>query len=126
MPSRRSVSRCVPMRHGKHFPHDSCAKNSIPDAAGVAFDTPEGIVLHTGDFKLDPTPIDGVPTDLRSFAAIGARGVRLLLADSTNAEVPGYVPSETTVGEKLDEIEPKAMLFIQDQLRGHEVVRRLR
>jgi ribonuclease J len=78
--------------------------HSIPDAAGVAFDTPEGIVLHTGDFKLDPTPIDGVPTDLRSFATIGKRGVRLLLADSTNAERPGYVPSETTVGERLDEI----------------------
>ncbi|MEZ5175957.1 MAG: ribonuclease J [Acidimicrobiia bacterium] len=78
--------------------------HSIPDAAGVAFDTPEGIVLHTGDFKLDPTPIDAVPTDLRSFATIGARGVRLLLADSTNAERPGYTPSEMTVGERLDEI----------------------
>ncbi len=78
--------------------------HSIPDAAGVAFDTPEGIVLHTGDFKLDPTPIDGVPTDLRSFGTIGQRGVRLLLADSTNAERPGFVPSEVTVGERLDEI----------------------
>ena len=78
--------------------------HSIPDAAGIAFDTPEGIVLHTGDFKLDPTPIDGVPTDLRSFGTIGQRGVRLLLADSTNAERPGYVPSEVTVGERLDEI----------------------
>ncbi|GMR02442.1 MAG: ribonuclease J [Acidimicrobiia bacterium] len=78
--------------------------HSIPDAAGVAFDTPEGIVLHSGDFKLDPTPIDGVPTDLRSFATIGKRGVRLLLADSTNAERPGFVPSEITVGERLDEI----------------------
>ncbi len=78
--------------------------HSIPDAAGIAFDTPEGIVLHTGDFKLDPTPIDGVPTDLRSFASIGARGVRLLLADSTNAEREGYVPSEVTVGERLNEI----------------------
>ncbi|MFO7700393.1 MAG: ribonuclease J [Acidimicrobiia bacterium] len=65
--------------------------HSIPDAAGIAFDTPEGIVLHSGDFKLDPTPLDGVPTDLRSFAAIGARGVRVLLADSTNAERPGFV-----------------------------------
>jgi ribonuclease J len=78
--------------------------HSIPDAAGVAFDTPEGIIVHTGDFKLDPTPIDGVPTDLRSFGTIGQRGVRLLLADSTNAERPGYVPSELTVGERLDEI----------------------
>lgn len=78
--------------------------HSIPDAAGVAFDTSEGVIVHTGDFKLDPTPIDGVPTDLRSFGTIGQRGVRLLLADSTNAERPGYVPSETTVGERLDEI----------------------
>ncbi|RLE13463.1 MAG: hypothetical protein DRJ28_07315, partial [Actinobacteria bacterium] len=78
--------------------------HSIPDAAGIAFDTPEGVVLHSGDFKLDPTPIDGVPTDLRSFATIGQRGVRLLLADSTNAERTGYVPSEVTVGERLDEI----------------------
>jgi ribonuclease J len=78
--------------------------HSIPDAAAVAFDTPEGVVLHTGDFKLDPTPLDGVPTDLRSFGTIGAKGVRLLLADSTNAERPGYVPSEVTVGTRLDEI----------------------
>jgi ribonuclease J len=78
--------------------------HSIPDAAGVAFDTPEGIVLHTGDFKLDPTPLDGVPTDLRSFGAIGTKGVRLLLADSTNAERPGYVQSEVTVGARLNEI----------------------
>jgi ribonuclease J len=78
--------------------------HSIPDAAGVAFDTPEGIVLHTGDFKLDPTPLDGVPTDLRSFGSIGVKGVRLLLADSTNAERPGYVPSEVTVGVRMNEI----------------------
>jgi ribonuclease J len=78
--------------------------HSIPDAAAVAFHTPEGIVLHTGDFKLDPTPLDGVPTDLRSFGTIGTKGVRLLLADSTNAERPGYVPSEVTVGARLNEI----------------------
>lgn len=78
--------------------------HSIPDAAGIAFQTPEGIVLHTGDFKLDPTPIDGVPTDLRSFGTIGEKGVRLLLADSTNAEREGYVPSEVTVGERLNQI----------------------
>jgi ribonuclease J len=78
--------------------------HSIPDAAGIAFDTPEGLVVHTGDFKLDPTPIDGVPTDLRSFGTIGEKGVRLLLADSTNAEREGYVPSEVTVGERLDQI----------------------
>jgi ribonuclease J len=78
--------------------------HSIPDAAAIAFDTPEGVVLHTGDFKLDPTPLDGVPTDLRSFGTIGTKGVRLLLADSTNAERPGYVPSEVTVGARMNEI----------------------
>jgi ribonuclease J len=103
-PDLRSVEPYEWVDHGPFRFTYIPVSHSIPDAAGIAFDTPEGIVLHTGDFKLDPTPIDGVPTDLRSFAAIGARGVRLLLADSTNAEREGYVPSEVTVGERLDEI----------------------
>jgi ribonuclease J len=70
----------------------------------VAFDTPEGIVVHSGDFKLDPTPIDGVPTDLPEFAALGRRGVRLLLADSTNAEEAGFIPSESSLARPLYEI----------------------
>lgn len=78
--------------------------HSIPQGAGVAFDTPEGIVVHSGDFKLDPTPIDGVPTDLPEFAALGRRGVRLLLSDSTNAEVAGFVPSESSLAQPLYEI----------------------
>jgi len=78
--------------------------HSIPDAAAIAFNTPEGIVLHSGDFKLDPTPLDGIATDLRSFGTIGEKGVRLLLADSTNAEREGYIPSEITVGERLNQI----------------------
>jgi ribonuclease J len=103
-PDLRSVEPYEWVDHGPFRFTYIPVSHSIPDAAGVAFDTPEGIVLHTGDFKLDPTPIDGVPTDLRSFGAIGKRGVRVLLADSTNAERPGYVPSEVTVGERLDEI----------------------
>ena len=103
-PDLRSVELYEWVDHGPFRFTYVPVSHSIPDAAGVAFDTPEGIVLHTGDFKLDPTPIDGVPTDLRSFAAIGARGVRLLLADSTNAEREGYVPSEVTVGTRMDEI----------------------
>jgi ribonuclease J len=103
-PDLRSVDHYEWVDHGPFRFTFIPVSHSIPDAAGVAFDTPEGIVLHSGDFKLDPTPIDGVPTDLRSFGAIGKRGVRLLLADSTNAERPGYVPSEVTVGERLDEI----------------------
>jgi ribonuclease J len=78
--------------------------HSIPQGAGIAFDTPEGMVVHSGDFKLDPTPIDGVPTDLPEFAALGRRGVRLLLSDSTNAEMPGFVPSESTLAQALYEI----------------------
>jgi ribonuclease J len=78
--------------------------HSIPQGAGIAFDTPEGIVVHSGDFKLDPSPIDGVPTDLPEFAALGRRGVRLLLSDSTNAEMPGFVPSESTLAQPLYEI----------------------
>ena len=103
-PDLRSVEHYEWVDHGPFRFTFIPVSHSIPDAAGVAFETPEGIVLHSGDFKLDPTPIDGVPTDLRSFGAIGKRGVRLLLADSTNAERPGYVPSETTVGERLNEI----------------------
>lgn len=78
--------------------------HSVPEASGVAFDTAEGMVVHSGDFKLDPTPIDGRPTDLPAFAALGRRGVRLLLADSTNAEKDGFEPSESSVGPPIADI----------------------
>lgn len=78
--------------------------HSVPDASAIAFDTPEGIVLHSGDFKLDPTPIDGKPTDLPAFASLGSRGVRLLLADSTNAEKEGFEPSESSVGRPIADV----------------------
>jgi ribonuclease J len=78
--------------------------HSIPQATGIALETPEGLVVHSGDFKLDPTPIDNVPTDLQMFAGFGRRGVRLLLVDSTNAERPGYIESEITVGERLRDL----------------------
>ncbi len=78
--------------------------HSIPQAGGIAIETPEGIVMHSGDFKLDPTPLDKRTADLQTFAGFGRQGVRLLLADSTNAERPGVVPSETTVGPRLREI----------------------
>ena len=76
--------------------------HSIPDAAGIIVRTPEGIVLHTGDFKIDHTPVNGKPTDLSRLAQLGAQGVLLLLSDSTYAELPGYTPSEQTVGESLE------------------------
>ncbi|MBT8201512.1 MAG: ribonuclease J [Acidimicrobiia bacterium] len=78
--------------------------HSIPQGSGVAFDTDEGIIVHSGDFKLDPTPIDNRPTDLPTFAELGREGVRLLLADSTNAEVPGFVSSESSLGRNLYDI----------------------
>lgn len=78
--------------------------HSVPDAAAVAFDTPEGLVVHSGDFKLDPTPIDGNPTDLPTFAELGRQGVRLLMSDSTNAERPGFVPSESSLAEPIRDI----------------------
>lgn len=78
--------------------------HSVPDATAIAFDTPEGLIVHSGDFKLDPTPIDHQPTDLPSFAELGRQGVRLLLSDSTNAEVPGFVPSESSLGEPIADV----------------------
>lgn len=78
--------------------------HSVPDAAGIAFDTPEGLIVHSGDFKLDTTPIDGVTTDLPAFATLGRRGVRLLLSDSTNAERPGFEPSEGSVRRPITSV----------------------
>ena len=78
--------------------------HSVPHAAAIAFDTPEGIVLHSGDFKLDPTPVDGQPTDLPALAALGRQGVRLLLSDSTNAERPGFVASERSLADPIADI----------------------
>jgi ribonuclease J len=78
--------------------------HSIPDAAGVIVYTPEGIIIHSGDFKIDHTPVSGNGTDLSRLAQLGAQGVLLLLSDSTYAELPGYTPSERTVGESLDHV----------------------
>ena len=76
--------------------------HSIPDAMGLAISTPQGMVIHTGDFKIDHTPVDGLPTDLAQIASYAEKGVLLLLSDSTYAEVPGYTPSEQVVGDALD------------------------
>ena len=76
--------------------------HSIPDASGIIVRTPEGTIIHSGDFKIDYTPVSGKPTDLSRLAQLGAQGVLLLLSDSTYAELPGYTPSEQTVGESLD------------------------
>jgi len=78
--------------------------HSIPDALAVAIKTPAGVVLHTGDFKMDQLPLDGRLTDLAGFARLGAAGVDLLLADSTNAEVPGIVRSERDIAPVLNDV----------------------
>jgi ribonuclease J len=78
--------------------------HSIPDSLGFIIYTPIGIVVHSGDFKIDYTPVDGRPTELAKLAQLGTEGVLLLLADSTYAELPGYTPSETVVGETLARI----------------------
>ena len=78
--------------------------HSIPDAVGVIIWTPVGVVVHSGDFKLDYTPVGGKPTDLSRLAQLGSQGVLLLMSDSTYAELPGYTPSERLVGEALDHI----------------------
>jgi ribonuclease J len=78
--------------------------HSIPDALAVAIRTPAGMVFHTGDFKMDQLPLDGRITDLRAFARLGEEGVDLLLCDSTNAEVPGFVTSEREIAPVLQQI----------------------
>ncbi|MFN8624667.1 MAG: ribonuclease J [Candidatus Binatia bacterium] len=78
--------------------------HSIVDAVALAITTPVGTIIHSGDFKIDQTPIDGLPSDLPCLAEYGARGVLLLLSDSTNAEHAGYTPSERSVSGNLDRI----------------------
>lgn len=78
--------------------------HSIPDGFGLGITTPAGFVIHSGDFKLDHTPVDGWPTDYAKLAEFSQRGVDLLLADSTNAERPGWTPSERVIGPALDEV----------------------
>ncbi|MGZ4455921.1 MAG: ribonuclease J, partial [Nocardioides sp.] len=78
--------------------------HSIPDALAVAIRTGAGLVLHTGDFKMDQLPLDGRITDLRAFARLGEEGVDLFLTDSTNAEVPGFTTSERSISPVLERV----------------------
>jgi conserved hypothetical protein len=82
--------------------------HSIADSVAIAVHTPVGVILHTGDFKIDYTPIDGCVADLARFAELGRKGVAVMLADSTNVERPGYTMSESILGDTFEEIFTKA------------------
>ncbi len=78
--------------------------HSIPDGVGLAIETPVGLVVHSGDFKFDYTPVDGKPPDFAKLAELGGRGVLVLMSDSTNAEQPGATPSERAIDEAFDKV----------------------
>jgi len=103
----RSVKVREPITIGPFEVEFFRAAHSIVDGCGLAIRTPAGLIVHTGDFKLDPTPVDNQPTDLGRLAAYGEEGVLLLLADSTNVENTGQTLSERTVGEAFDELLPQ-------------------
>jgi len=106
--------KLVEVGEGQHTSHGPfgceyfAVNHSIPDALAVAIRTPVGVVLHTGDIKLDQLPLDGRLTDLAGFSRLGDEGIDLFLVDSTNAEVPGFVTPEREIGGVLDTVIGKA------------------
>jgi len=110
----RITPKSINVREGKRekigpFDLEFVAVNhSIPDALAVAIRTPAGLVLHTGDFKMDQLPLDERITDLRAFARLGEEGVDLFLPDSTNADVPGFTALERDIGPVLESVIAKA------------------
>jgi ribonuclease J len=88
--------------------------HSIPDCVGLGITTPAGLVVHTGDYKFDHTPVDGWPTDFGKLGELGGRGVLALLADSTNADEPGWTPSEAMIDPAFDAVfrEAKGRILI--------------
>lgn len=82
--------------------------HSIPDAVGLGITTPAGLIVHTGDYKFDHTPVDSCPSDFAKLAEFSNRGVLALFADSTNSERPGWTPSESVVGKAFDDVFEKA------------------
>lgn len=103
-PMTREVSAGMSEDIGPFTVEFVAVNHSIPDALAVAIHTKAGTVLHTGDFKMDQLPLDGRITDLRAFAALGEKGVDLFLVDSTNADVPGFTPSEREIMPALDRV----------------------
>jgi len=104
----RQVSPGSVVKLGKFTAEWVHITHSIPDATSIAVTTPFGVVLHTGDFKFDHTPVMGGPPDLTRIAELGRAGILLLFSDSTYADTPGYTPSEVVVSETLDRIIAKA------------------
>jgi len=103
--SLKEISPDDRIQVGRYFTVDLFRMtHSIPDNSGMILRTPVGTIVHTGDFKLDPTPIDGKVSHLAKLAQAGAEGVLLLIADSTNAERPGYTPSEMEIAKELDRV----------------------
>ncbi|MDT7567563.1 MAG: ribonuclease [Pseudonocardiales bacterium] len=103
-PHLREVREGQSTRHGEFNCEYFAVNHSIPDALAVAIRTPAGLVLHTGDIKLDQLPLDGRLTDLAGFSRLGDEGVDLFLVDSTNADVPGFVISEREIGPVLESV----------------------
>jgi ribonuclease J len=103
-PEAREVDAGTKLPFGPFDLEFFAVNHSIPDALAVGIRTRAGLVLHTGDFKMDQLPLDGRLTDLGGFARLGAEGVDLLMADSTNAEVPGIVATERSIGPVLAEV----------------------
>ncbi len=101
-PHLREVREGQHTKHGEFECEFFAVNHSIPDALAVAIRTPAGVVLHTGDIKLDQLPLDGRLTDLAGFSRLGDEGVDLFLVDSTNADVPGFVISEREIGPVLE------------------------
>lgn len=109
-PSLQKKQKTVTMQAGSKYnlgkfeiePFSVC--HSIPDSVGLIINTPVGTIIHSGDFKIDYTPVDGRTFDLSRIAQLGTKKVLALLADSTYADLPGYTPSESVVGKTLDRI----------------------
>ena len=107
-PELRQVAEGDRVKFGPFDLEFIAVNHSIPDALAVAIRTEAGLVIGTGDFKMDQLPLDGRITDLRAFARLGEEGVDLFMTDSTNAEVPGFTPLEKDIGPVLERVIEKA------------------
>ncbi|MBI2773163.1 MAG: ribonuclease J [Chloroflexi bacterium] len=104
----REIAPGTPFQVGRFTCDAYAVCHSIPDAVGLTIETPYGTIVHSGDWKFDHTPVDGRQTDFARLSAIAAKGVLLLMSDSTRAETAGYTPSERHVGELLEGIMSRA------------------